>query len=367
MGAAVELGREVGLAEACRALGVSRASVYRRREGSPRISRPRPAPPRTLSGDERQGVLTVLHEKRFVDRAPAEIHATMLDEGRYLCSTRTMYRVLESCRELRERRNQLRHPCHPLPELVAAAPNQVWTWDITKLRGPQKWVFFYLYVLLDMFSRYVVGWLLARAESARLAEKLIEESCRKERIDRGRLTIHADRGAPMTSSTLVQLYARLGVTPSHSRPRVSNDNPYSESHFKTLKYSPEFPGRFGSLEDGLGFCRRFFPWYNGEHRHSGIGMMTPEMVHLGLAPAVRARRHQVLQHAYAAHPERFVRGEPSPAKLPALAWINRPRPKNVLLEASGTHNSALATSPIWTGDGTFAVAPGATELLVVSH
>ena len=257
--------------------------------------------------------------------APAEVFATLLDEGRYLCSERTYYRVLDENAEVRERRNQLRHPHYTAPELLASRPNELWSWDITKLLGPEKWTYYYLYVVLDVFSRYVVGWMLAEGESARLAEKLIAESCERQKIQPGQLTVHADRGAAMTSKPVALLLADLGVTKSHSRPHVSNDNPFSESQFKTLKYRPDFPERFGSLEHGRSFCGDFFPWYNTEHHHVGLGLFTPDDVHHGLAAMKREQRALVLAEAFAQHPERFPNGRPSPRPLPTAVWINPPK------------------------------------------
>jgi putative transposase len=269
-------------------------------------------------------VLDLLHQQRFVDKAPAEIYATLLDENRYLCSIRTMYRILHEAHEVRERRNQLRHPVYSKPQLVATGPNQVWSWDITKLLGPAKWTYFYLYVILDIFSRFVVGWMLAHRESAALAERLIRETVLKWTVSRDQLVVHSDRGPSMRSQTVAQLLATLGVTKSHSRPHVSDDNPFSEAQFKTLKYRPEFPKRFASFEHGLGLCRRFFPWYNFEHYHWGLGLLTPAMVHFGLADQVLTARQRVLEAAYAAHPERFVRKPPTPLPLPDTVWINPP-------------------------------------------
>lgn len=328
MGAVDQHRQRVGTRPACEALGVTRSSYYRRRLASSRpvaVSRPRARPKRALSPNERQGVLDLLHSERFMDQSPGQAVATLLDENRYLCSERTMYRILADAKELRERRNQLRHPEYKRPELLATGPNQVWSWDITKLRGPVKWTYFQLYVLLDIFSRYVVGWLLAHREGVDLAKKLIAHSCEKHGIQPGQLVVHADRGTSMTSKGLAQLLADLGVDKSHSRPRVSNDNPFSESQFRTMKYMPDYPNRFGSFEDALAFCRPFFGWYNTGHRHSGIGMLTPEMVHYGLAEEVLARRHQVMLAAQAAHPERFVRGAPKRIQLPQAVWINPPR------------------------------------------
>jgi putative transposase len=323
----LEVAPPVELAVACRALGLARATVYRRRRpesASPRRRERRAPPPRALCPEEQARVVEVLHSERFVDRPPAQIVATLLDDGHYLCSVRTMYRLLGARGELQERRNRLVRPAYQRPELVATAPNQVWSWDLTKLRGPVTWLYFHLYVLLDLFSRFVVGWLLARHESGALARRLIAESCARQGIRPGQLTIHADRGSAPASKTVAQLLGDLGVERSHSRPHVSNDNPFSESHFATVKGHPEFPDRFASFEHAQGFCRGFFPWYNGEHRHSGLAYLTPEMVHTGRAPLVLARRGDVLDAAYAAHPERFVRRPPKPPALPEAVWINPP-------------------------------------------
>ena len=317
------VGPRLGVAPTCRAMGIARATYYRslqpRREHLPRII------PRALSAGEEQTVLEVLHEPRFADLAPAQVYATLLDEQRYLCSERTMYRVLARNQEVRERRNQLRHPRYAAPELLATGPNELWSWDITKLRGPVKWSYSYLYAILDVYSRFVVGWMVAPRESATLAKSLIRETCRRQGIDRDQLTIHADRGSSMKSKMVAHLLSDLGVTKTHSRPHVSNDNPYSESHFKTLKYRPEFPQRFGSIEDARSHCVDFFRWYNTEHRHSGIGLMTPADVHYGLATEKRNRRAAVLKQAYVAHPERFMRGISKPPALPKEVWINKPK------------------------------------------
>jgi len=322
-----ELAPILGKRAACAALGRSRATYYRRHRQSPPPPPQSRAPtpqPRALSQVERAEVLDVLHEERFVDQAPATIYATLLDESRYLCSVPTMYRVLRAANEVHERRRQARHPATVKPELVAGGPNRIWTWDITKLLGPEKWTYFHLYVIIDIHSRYVPGWLLAKRETAELAEHLIAETIRKHNVVADQLTIHADRGPSMASKTVALLLADLGVTKSHSRPHCSNDNPYSEAQFKTLKYRPEFPDRFGSIEDGRAFCRRFFRWYNHEHRHSGIGFHTPAAVHFGRADGIQIERTHVLQTAYAAHPERFVRHAPVPPPLPGPAWINQP-------------------------------------------
>ena len=325
MATALAVAPEIGLAPACRALGVSRATAYRHRSPRPVTERrPRPRPAMALSEEERAGVLAQLHAERFVDASPAHVYATLLDEGTYLASERTMYRILASEGEGGERRAQLRHPAYARPELLATGPNQLWSWDITKLKGPATWTWFHLYVLLDVFSRYVPGWMVATRESGALADRLIAETVEKEGIVSG-LTIHADRGGSMRSKPVALLLADLGITRSHSRPHVPDDNPYSEAQFKTLKYHPGFPARFGSLEDARAFCRTFFAWYNAEHRHSALGLLTPEMVHRGRAPEVRAARAAVLAEAYAAHPERFVRKRPEPPPLPTAVWINPPK------------------------------------------
>lgn len=312
-----------GIKPACEALGVSRATYYR--HVKPRAQRPRPAPPRKLDMPERGAVLEVLNSERFADQAPAQVHATLLEQGQYLCSVRTMYRVLEENQLVKERRNQLNRPHYTKPELLANAPNELWSWDITKLKGPAKWNYYYLYVILDVFSRYVVGWMLAERESAQLAKRLIAETCDKEHIPADQLTLHADRGSSMKSKLVAQLLADLSVTKTHSRPSVSNDNPYSESQFKTMKYRPDFPQRFGSQQDALAFCRRFFDWYNNEHHHSALRFLTPAQVHRGEAETILARRQTTLDAAHAAHPERFPNGAPRVPGLPREVWINPPQ------------------------------------------
>lgn len=327
MSSALELAPEVGIAAACKAMSVPRASLYRSlRPRAERVHAPRPRPARALSAAETARVLDVLNSERFADKSPAEVYATLLDEGTYLCSLRTMYRVLAGAGQVRERRNQLRHPAYAKPELLATGPNQVWSWDITKLRGPGKWTYYALYVVLDIYSRYVVGWMVAEGESAALAEQLIADTCAKEKIAPGTLKIHADRGSAMTSKSVALLCSDLGVDRTHSRPHVSDDNPYSEAQFKTLKYQPEFPDRFGSLQHARWHCQEFFPWYNLEHHHSGIAMLTPYDMHYGHAEAVVEQRRVVLARAYEQHPERFVRGVPTPQTAPTEAWINRPSP-----------------------------------------
>jgi len=321
------LGKEVGTAPACRAMDVPRATFYREMK---RISEPEKEPisksksPRALSDSEHQKVLAELNSDRFCDKAPREVYATLMDEGVYLSSISTMYRILNQEGQVKERRKQLRHPNYKKPELLATMPNEVYSWDITKLLGPVKWTYFYLYVIMDIFSRYIVGWMVATRESATLAKKLISETCTKQRIEQGQLTVHADRGPSMRSKLVAHLLADMGVTKTHNRPYVSNDNPYSESQFKTLKYRPEFPKRFGCIQDARSFCLTFFDWYNKEHKHTGIGLMTPEIVHYGLAEEVISARQKVLDAAYRAHPERFVKKPPKHPELPDSVWINKP-------------------------------------------
>ncbi len=322
-----ELARVVGVRDACAAVGESRARHYRRHRKSPappkpeRVATPQP---RALSEVEKKEIHRVLDSEEYIDEAPATVYAKLLDQGIYLGSVSTMYRILREHDEVGDRRRHATHRARVKPELVAARPNEVYSWDITKLHGPAKWTYYYLYSIIDIYSRYVPGWMLARAERASLAEALMAETIEKQGIRAGELTIHSDRGSPMIAKPVAHLLADLGVTKSHSRPHVSNDNPYSESHFRTLKYRPDFPKTFGSFEDAHAHCGRFFDWYNDDHRHSGIGFHTPADVHYGRAELVREQRGQVLNAAYAAHPERFVRKAPAPPELPTVAWINRP-------------------------------------------
>lgn len=329
MRAVAELAPHVGMRRACRALSVNRGAVYRdrarHRVGPPRCApRVRPRPPLALSDAEQELLLGVLDSERFADLAPATIFAMLLDEGRYHGSIRTMYRLLAAHSQGGERRNQRVHPAYAKPELLAIRPNEVWSWDITKLKGPAKWTCFHLYVILDIFSRYVVGWLIAPRESAELAEQLIAATVENEHIAPGTLTLHADRGTSMRSKPVAALLIDLDVAKTHSRPHVSDDNPYSESQFKTLKYRPDFPDRFGSIEDARAHCQAFFSWYNHEHRHSGIGLMTPAAIHDGTAAGITAQRAITLDAAYAANPLRFKGRSPKPPELPTAAWINPP-------------------------------------------
>jgi putative transposase len=329
-----------GVVAACMALNVARATYYRRKRTRP-VAPPRPTPARALSAEERAEVLTVLNAEAYVDLAPAAVYAKLLDEKQtYLCSVRTMYRVLAAAGEVRERRDQLVHPEYRKPELLATGPNQVWSWDITKLLGPVKWTYYYLYVVLDIFSRYVVGWMVAERENAAHARRLIGETCAKYGIEPGTLTLHQDRGAPMTAKTFAQTLADLGVTKTHSRPHVSDDNPFSEAQFKTLKYRPDFPGRFSGQPHAVAWCRDFFPWYNHEHRHDALGLLRPADVHFGRARAVVAARQRVLDAAYAAHPERFVRSAPIVGAPPTEVWINKPA-----IPMPAPHDHADASAP----------------------
>ena len=329
MNAVSDLTFQVGVGVACQALAIPRSSFYRSRH-EPRLKIAPTAPPtpspRALSKEEQSVVRETLNSPRFADQTPRAVYATLLDEKKYICSWRTMYRILNEHQEVRERRHQLRHPNHPKPELVATAPNQLWSWDITKLLGPTKGTYYQLYVIIDVFSRYVPGWLLADRESATLARRLVHETCRKQKIQPHQLTLHADRGSSMKSKPLALLLTDLGVTKTHSRPRVSNDNPYSESQFKTLKYRPDFPDRFGSLEDARAWVGSFVDWYNQEHYHSSLALLTPASVHYGLATEQLELRQRVLDDAFSAHPERFVRKPPSVQPLPGAVWINRPQP-----------------------------------------
>jgi putative transposase len=326
MNAVEELSSWVGVKQACEHLAIPRSSVYRRRRrrfsslsvGALRFSA------RRLKDEEKSLILACLHEERFQDCSPAQVYASLLDDGQYHCSIRTMYRLLEAEGENRERRDQLIHPPYRKPELLATGPNQLWSWDITKLRGPVKWSFYYLYVILDVFSRYVTGWMIAYRETAGLAKQLIEHSCEKQQIAAGQLTIHADRGSSMTSKSLALLLADLGVVKTHSRPHVSDDNPFSEAHFKTMKYRPDYPDRFGSIEDARRFCQEFFHWYNHLHHHSALQLLTPATVHHRRTGPLIQQRQAVLDRAYQKHPERFVRRPPQHPSLPDAVWINPP-------------------------------------------
>jgi len=325
MPAIAQLASDIGVERACQALEVPASSYYRWLQPAPSDPQPRPRPPLALSATEETAVLRELHSERFIDLAPPEIHAILLEDERHLCSLRTMYRVLARHGEVRERRNQLRHPAASKPELLATGPNQVWSWDITKLKGPAKWTYFYLYVILDIYSRYVVGWMLAHQESGELAKRLVRETMEKQGLmDGEELTLHSDRGPSMTSKTLGQLLADLSITRSLSRPYTSNDNPFSEAHFRTLKYRPEFPDRFGSYQDALSFLRHFFRWYNEEHRHGGIGYLTPAQVHYDNVNEVMEKRQRALAAAFRAHPERFKGRQPLSPAPPLEVWINPP-------------------------------------------
>lgn len=322
-----ELAPLVGTKGACHALGRPRASHYRRgRLPMAGPARPRPTPANALTRDERAAVLDVLHGERFVDRAPAQVWATLLDEGTYLASEATMYRLLRADGEVRERRRQASHPPRTVPELLAAAPNRVWSYDATALRGPRRGIWYELFMMLDIFSRYCTGWTVVEGQDAEVVRDWIEGVVTTAGpIPEGTLTIHADRGSPMRSKAVSVLLADLRIGRTHSRPHVSNDNAYSEAGFKTLKYAPDFPGRFGSIWDARAFVGPFLDFYNHHHRHSGIGYHTPASVHFGTAGVIRAERARVLDAAYVAHPERFVNQRPVPPRLPGPAWINKPK------------------------------------------
>jgi len=343
-----ELAPQIGVTAACRALSVPRSSYYR---GIPKaLSTPTAqdtaasdplaaAVPRAggrargLSADEQAQVLAELNSERFADMAPREVYATLLDERRYLCSWSTMYRLLRQAHSTRRRRDQVRRQGYAKPELLATGPRQLWSWDITKLKGPTTWTYFYLYVIIDVFSRYVVGWMITTRETAELAEAFIAETCHQEGIRPDQLTLHADRGSAMTSKCVAELLSDLGVAKTHSRPHVSNDNPFSEAQFKTVKYHPTCPDRFGCLEDARAWARPLFAWYNHEHHHTGLGLLTPAVVHYGQAEWVLAARQEVLQAAYQSHPERFVRGQPRPATAPSAVWINPPADRTIPSQA----------------------------------
>ena len=344
---AVALTSEAPARDVCEALGVSRATLYRVLAASETDAAscnsgldpdqfsgldPEHRSPRALAPEEQEAVLDLLHSEPFVDKTPPQIYTALLDQGIYLASISTMYRLLRQRKEVRERRNQLTHPVYARPELMAGRPNELWSWDITKLRGPLRGIYYCLYVILDVFSRYIVGWTIQTCESQDIAKELIEQSCEKQEIMEGQLNIHADRGPAMKSKTVAELMVILGVTKSHSRPHVSNDNPYSEAQFKTMKYRPDYPDRFASLEEARTFCEEFVQWYNTEHYHSGIAMVTPEDLHYGRAPQIIEARARVLDKAYQAHPERFVRRQPVPQPVPTTVWINPP------LARSGDHN-----------------------------
>ena len=321
--------------EACALLGRSRASHYRSVLGpmhGPRL--PRPAPPNTLSEAERQTILTTLRSPEYCDLAPAQVWARLLDDGIYLCSISTMYRLLSVAGENRERRRQRTHPANKIPELMATKPNQCWSWDITKLKGPDRGVYYELFVIIDIYSRYVISWCVAAAETGDLAKEFIDAAYSSQGVIKGQLTLHADRGTSMTSKPVAQLLVDLGVARSHSRPHVSNDNPYSEAAFKTLKYCPAFPARFGSIEDARTFCGAFFEYYNHVHRHSGIGLHTPASVHYGTATEIREQRARTLDAAYNADPARFRHRRPSPPKLPTVAWINDPAQREARIQSA---------------------------------
>jgi putative transposase len=318
-----ELAAKVGLKRACEVLGVPRSRIYRARQPRP-AAQPRSLPVHALSLEERVQVRETLNSERFMDKAPRQVYAALLDEGRYLCHWRTMYRILSAHHEVRERRRLRRHPYYKKPELLATAPNQVWSWDITYLRGPHKWEHYPLYTVLDIYSRYVVGWMIAEVESSDLARQLIAATTKKQEIQPDQLTLHADNGAPMRGKPLSQLLVDLGITKSHNRPHTSDDNPFSEAHFKTMKYRPDYPDRFASLAEAQVWARTFFTWYNEQHYHSGLNLFTPASVHFSEETAVQQQRQAVMLTAYAAHPARFVRGQPLVKGTPAAVWINPP-------------------------------------------
>lgn len=326
MEAALTLSVDIGKKPSCLAFDIPRASFYRFHTPMIPVEKQLSKSHIALSSNEKQGILNILHSEEYQDKAPYQVYASLLDHGIYHCSIRTMYRLLgKEYGHVKDRRKQVTRPNYEKPELLAVAPNQVWSWDITKLKSITKWTYFYLYVIMDIFSRYVVGWMVAHREKTSLAKRLIEETCQKQKIEPEQLGLHADRGSSMKSKGVAQLLVDLGVTKTHSRPHVSNDNPYSEAQFKTLKYCPQFPNRFGSIEDARAFCQDFFGYYNKEHHHSGIGLVTPEQFHYGLAQNVYARRSLILKNAFDKNPARFKGKIPLPPALPEAAWINKPK------------------------------------------
>ena len=321
-----DLSAKVGTKKACNSFSIPRSSYYywKHPATKPALYKERKLPDFAYTPAEKQEILNVMNSDIYMNQTPYEIYASQLDAGEYRCSVRTMYRILSENDQVKERRKIRRSTNYKKPELLSIKTNQVWTWDITKLKGSEKWTYFYLYVIIDIFSRFVVGWMVAYRELSSLAKKFIEETCQKQDIKRGQLTIHADRGASMKSKQVAFLLSDLGVTKSHSRPYVSNDNPFSESHFKTMKYRPEFPERFNSLAEARKFCRLFFDWYNKEHYHSGIGFLTPESIHYGFAENILENRKKVLLNAFEKNPKRFRFKKPKLKNLPKSVWINKP-------------------------------------------
>lgn len=318
------LSSKIGVKSACDEIGLPRSTYYFWSQPKKRSQPAKRIPNFAYSIKERETIVSVLNSEWYLDQTPYEIYSSELDNGNYWCSVRTMYRILHNHDQVQERRNQRRHITYSKPELLATHPNQVWSWDITKLKGPRKWTYFYLYVIVDIFSRLIVGWMVAFSEKAVLAKKLIADSCRKQQIQKGQLTLHADRGSSMRSKPVALLLSDLGVTKSHSRPYTSNDNPYSESHFKTMKYRPDFPGSFQSMNEAREFCKSFFDWYNSKHYHSGLEFLTPESVHYGFADTILDHRNQVLMEAFQKHPEWFRGKKPKVKKLPKAVYINKP-------------------------------------------
>ncbi len=323
----------VGIDRAARAFGVSPRTFRHRRQATEGRARPRPSRatgeararhPARIPDDERQQIRDLLCSERFRDLAPAQVYAALLDDGIYLCSIRQMYRILHEADLVHERRPGHRRRNHATPVVSATAPNQVWTWDISRLAGPAIRSWFYLYIVIDIFSRSIVAWSVDSVESDKVARRMIRAACKRHDIDPNRLTLHSDRGAQMTSTTMAELLEELGVTRSLSRPRVSNDNPYSESNFKTAKYRPEYPKRFASVAEARTWARKFVHWYNHDHYHSAIGLLHPAEVHAGNGAAIRAARQTVLDAAYATHPERFFHKAPTAPDIPVAAWINKP-------------------------------------------
>jgi putative transposase len=341
-----EVAPEIGVKTACMATSLPRSTYYRHKKPAKKTAATKRVSIRGLSAQEKEKVREQLNSTRFVDLAPREVYATLLDEGQYFCHWRTMYRILSEQSEVRERRNQKRNPKHKRPELVASGPNQLWSWDITKFHGPEKWRYYYIYSIIDVYSRFTPGWMVAEKESAKLAGQLVAKTCARQKIAPDQLTLHGDRGAPMTAKSMTQLLNELNIAKTHSRPYTPDDNPFSEAHFKTLKYRPDYPSFFESLAEARNWCRDFFAWYNFQHHHSGIELLTPAVVHFGLADQVLADRQSVLVQAYRKHPERFVNGFPQPKTLPDAVWINPPKPCTEQSRSEEKNTAATVTAEV---------------------
>jgi putative transposase len=339
------LAMQVGVQSACQALAVPRSSLYATRRPKPEVApRSMTRPPNALTATERAMVLAELNSERFADQTPYEIYPQLLDEGRYLCSLRGMYRILAENQASRDRRNQLRHPTRPAPQVVARRPNQAWVWDITQLLSTVRYQCFYLYLVLDLFSRFIIVWLIADKQSGDYAQQLLAASFKRFQLQPDQLIVHSDNGGPMTAKPLDWLFSELGIRQSLSRPHVANDNPHAEAGFKTLKYHPTYPDRFEGLRHAHTWMRGFEHWYCYEHHHTALGLMTPAAVHFGMAESLWLKRQAVLQAAYQAHPERFSRGHPAPPRWSEQVGINAP--KTLLLSGECLFNDTKLLPPV---------------------